>query len=77
MYRDYRRPPVVAQDALEVLNETLEGRGDTGIPKTEAKELLAADGDVPDDRIDYALDRLQQTGHIYYVEEKVKVTSTD
>jgi hypothetical protein len=71
-----RRIPPFAEDALGVLAETI-GNADDGIPKAEAKALLADDDRFTETDAEYALDVLQNRGHIYYVDEQVYITPTD
>ncbi len=71
-----RRLPPVAEDALEVLRETV-WDDDDGLPKEGAKAVLAADDRFTEGDAAYALDILQSRGHIYYVDERVYITPTD
>jgi enolase len=71
-----RRIPPFAEDALDVLNEAIGDAGD-GLRKDEAKALLADDDRFPETDAEYALDMLQNRGHIYYVDELVYITPTD
>ncbi len=73
-----RRLPPVAEDALDVLRDTVgDGDDDTGLPKDEAKSVLVADDGFTEDDAEYALDVLQNRGHIYYVNEHVRITPTE
>lgn len=76
MNSEYRLPPV-AEDALEVLNEHLPERSETELSKDEAETVLVADNRVPDAEVEYALEKLQSRGHIYYVDGQVRITPTD
>jgi hypothetical protein len=71
-----RRIPPFAEDALDVLNKAI-GDGGDGLPKSEAKALLADDDRFTETDAEYALDVLQNRGHIYYVDERVYITPTD
>ena len=75
MDRELRIPPF-AEDALAVLNEAV-GNADDGLSKGEAKALLADDDRFTETDAEYALDVLQNRGHIYYVDERVYITPTD
>jgi hypothetical protein len=78
MDRERRRIPPFAEDALDVLDEAV---GDTdagdGLPKDEAEALLADDDRFTETDAEYALDVLQNRGHIYYVDDRVRITPTD
>jgi hypothetical protein len=71
-----RRLPPVAEDALDVLNATVR-EDDDGLSKDEAKAVLVADDRFTEGDADYALDVLQNRGHIYCVNERVYITPTD
>ena len=71
-----RRIPPFAEDALAVLNETV-GNADDGLSKDDATALLADDDRFTETDAEYALDVLQNRGHIYYVDERVYITPTD
>ena len=71
-----RRIPPFAEDALAVLNEAV-GDADDGLSKDDAKVLLADDDRFTETDAEYALDVLQNRGHIYYVDEQVYITPTD
>jgi hypothetical protein len=71
-----RRLPPVAEEALDVLGETVED-DDDGIPKDEAKAVLVADDRFTEGDAEYALDVLENRGHIYYVDGRVRITPTD
>jgi hypothetical protein len=71
-----RRVPPFAEDALDVLNEAIGDAAD-GIPKAEAEGLLADDDRFTETDAEYALDVLQNRGHIYYVDGQVYITPTD
>jgi hypothetical protein len=71
-----RRLPPVAEDALDVLHETVSD-ADNGLPQDEAKAVLVADDRFTDGDAEYALDVLQNRGYIYYVNEQVYITPTD
>ena len=71
-----RRIPPFAEDALAVLNEAV-GNADDGLSKDDAKVLLADDDRFTETDAEYALDVLQNRGHIYYVDERVYITPTD
>ena len=71
-----RRIPPFAEDALDVLREAAEDRDDD-LPKDEAKALLADDERLTATDAEYALDLLQNRGHIYYVDDDVRITPTD
>ncbi len=75
MNRERRIPPF-AKDALDVLNETV-GDADDGLSQDDAKALLADDDRFTETDAEYALDVLQNRGHIYYVDEWVYITPTD
>jgi hypothetical protein len=76
-----RRLPPVAEDALDMLHEAVkDGDDNDGLPKDEAKAVLVADDQFPDDETGYALDVLhnrQNRGHIYSVDKRVSITPTD
>jgi hypothetical protein len=71
-----RRIPPFAEDALEVLRETVD-EDDEGLSKDEATTVLVADERFTDGDAGYALDVLQSRGYIYYVNEQVYITPTD
>ena len=71
-----RRIPAFAEDTLAVLNEAV-GDANDGLPKDEAEALLVADDRFTKVDAEYALDVLQNRGHIYYVDEQVYITPTD
>ena len=71
-----RRLPPVAEDALDVLRETV-GDNDDGFPKEETKAVFVADDQFTEGDAAYALDILQSRGHIYCVDEEVYITPTD
>jgi hypothetical protein len=70
------RLPPVAEDALDVLHETV-GDADDGLPHDEAKAELVADDQFTDGDAEYALDVLQNRGYIYSVDEQIYITPTD
>jgi hypothetical protein len=73
-----RRIPPFAEDGLDVLNEVIgETDDDDGLPIDDAKALLADDDRFTETDAEYALDVLQNRGHIYYVDERVYITPTD
>ena len=71
-----RRIPPFAEDALDVLCEAVEDRDDD-LLKDEAEALLADDERLTETDAEYALDLLQNRGHIYYVDDHVRITPTD
>ena len=71
-----RRIPPFAEDALGVLDEAIGDAGD-GLPKDEAEALLADDDRFTETDVEYALEVLQNRGHIYYVDDQVYITPTD
>lgn len=75
MNRERRIPPFV-EDALVILNEAV-GEANDGLPETEAKAVLVADGRFAEADAEYALDVLQSRGHIYYVDEQIYITPSD
>ena len=75
MNRERRIPPF-AEDALAVLNEAVEDEDD-GLSKGEAEAKLVTDDRFTEADAEYALDLLQNRGHIYYVDEQVYITPTD
>lgn len=75
MNRERRIPPFV-EDALVILNEAV-GEANDGLPETEAKAVLVADGRFTEADAEYALDVLQSRGHIYYVDEQIYITPSD
>ena len=75
-----RRIPPFAEDALEVLNEAAEDTDDAGgdgLPKDDAKAVLAADDRFTGADAERALDVLHNRGHIYYTDDRVRITPTD
>jgi hypothetical protein len=74
-----RRIPPFAEDALAVLNEAVGDTddGDNDLPEDKAKALLADDDRFTETDAEYALNVLQNRGHIYYVDEQVYITPTD
>ena len=74
-----RRIPPFAEDALEVLRESVEERGDEdeSLSKEQARSFLVADDRFIESDAEYALDVLQSRGHIYYVDERIYITPTD
>jgi hypothetical protein len=78
MDRERRRIPPFAEDALEVLGEAVrETDAGDGLPKDEAEALLADDDRFTETDAKHALDVLQNRGHIYYVDDRVRITPTD
>ena len=75
MDREHGFPPF-AEDALSVLKGALGDAGD-GLPKSEAKALLANDDRFSESDAAHALDMLQNHGRIYYADEQVYITPTD
>ena len=75
MSRERRIPPV-AEDALELLRESVADDGN-GMAKDEATGVLVADERFTDGDAEYALDVLQSRGYIYSVDEQVYITPTD
>ena len=71
-----RRIPPFAEDALDVLREAVEDMDDD-LMKDEAEALLADDERLTETDAEYALDLLQNRGHIYYVDDHVRITPTD
>lgn len=71
-----RRLPPVAEEALELLRETV-GDDDDDLGKDEAKAVLTADDRFTEGDAGYALELLQNRGYIYYVDEQVRITPTD
>ena len=71
-----RRIPPFAEDALDVLREAVEDRDDD-LLKDEAETLLADDERLTETDAEYALNLLQNRGHIYYVDDHVRITPTD
>jgi hypothetical protein len=71
-----RRILPFAEDALDVLDGAIDDTGD-GLPKDEAEALLADDDRFTETDAEYALDVLQNRGHVYYVDERVYITPTD
>jgi hypothetical protein len=71
-----RRLPPFAGDALAVLDEAV-GDADDGLPKDEAETVLVADDRFTEGDAEYALNVLQNRGHIYYVDEQVYITPTN
>ena len=71
-----RRIPSFAEDALDVLCEAVEDTDDD-LSKDEAEALLADDERLTETDAEYALDLLQNRGHIYYVDDHVRITPTD
>ena len=71
-----RRLPPFAEDALDVLREAV-GDAEDGLPKDEAEAVLVADDRFTEGDAEYALDLLQNRGHIYCVDERVYITPTD
>lgn len=71
-----RRLPPVAEDALNVLREAVED-SDDGLPQDEAIAVLIADDRFTESDAAYALDVLESRGHIYSVDDDVRITPTD
>jgi len=75
-----RRIPLLAEDALFVLDEVIgraDDNGDASLSKADAKAVLAEDDRFTQADAEYALDVLQSRGHIYYVDERVYITPTE
>ena len=72
-----RRIPPFAEDALFVLDEVITRADDRSVPKAAAEEILAADDRFTDADAEYALNVLQSRGHIYYVDDRVRITPDD
>ena len=75
-----RRIPLLAEDALFVLDEVIgraDDNGDASLSKTDAKAVLAEDDRFTEPDAEYALDVLQSRGHIYYVDERIYITPTE
>ena len=75
MNRERRIPPV-AEDALELLRESVADDG-SGLAKDEATGVLVADERFTEGDAEYVLDVLQSRGYIYSVDEQVRITPTD
>lgn len=75
MNRERRIPPF-AEDALDVLNETVSD-ADDGLSQDDAKALLADDDRFTESDAEYTLDVLQNRGRIYYVDKRVYITPSD
>ena len=73
---DERRVPPFAIEALDALREPV-AASDGGLPIEDAIELLAADERFTETDAEYALDVLQNRGHIYYVDDCVRITPDD
>lgn len=71
-----RRLPTVAEEALDVLRGAVED-DDDGLPKDGVKATLVADDRFTEGDAEYALDVLENRGHIYYVDDRVRLTPTD
>ena len=71
-----RRIPPVAEDALELLRESVADDG-SGLAKDEATGVLVADERFTEGDAEYVLDVLQSRGYIYSVDEQVRITPTD
>ncbi|WP_273837221.1 hypothetical protein [Halococcus sp. PRR34] len=78
MDRERRLPPF-ADDALTVLTEAVGDADDEsdGLPKAEAKALLADDDRYTESDAAHALEVLDDRGRIYYVNDRVRITPTD
>ncbi|EMA43589.1 MULTISPECIES: hypothetical protein [Halococcus] len=78
MDRERRLPPF-ADDALTVLTEAVGDRDSEsdGLPKDEAKALLADDDRFSESDAAHALDMLDNRGRIYYVDDRVRITPTE
>ena len=74
-----RRIPPFADDALTVLTEAIGNADDEsdGLPKNDAKALLADDDRYSESDAAHALDMLDNQGRIYYVDDRVRITPTD
>lgn len=71
-----RRLPPFAEDALVILREAA-GEADAGLPKPAAKARLADDDRFTEADAEHALELLQSRGHIYYVDDRVRITPID
>jgi hypothetical protein len=71
-----RRLPPVAENALDILRETVKDNDD-GLSKDEATAMLVADDRFTEGNAEYALDMLESRRHIYHVNEQAYITPTD
>jgi hypothetical protein len=71
-----RRIPPFAEDTFALLTEAAGGPGEE-LSEDEAVSVIAADErfDKPDAK--EALIQLESRGHIYYVDEAIRITPTD
>lgn len=77
MDRERRLPPF-AEDALAVLAEAIDdGDESDGLPKDDAKAVLADDDRYTESDAAHALDMLDNRGRIYYVNDRVRITPTE
>ncbi|EMA56285.1 hypothetical protein [Halococcus thailandensis] len=71
-----RRLPPFAEDTLALLTDAAGGSGGE-LPKGEALEVIRADERFGEADAQAALTELESRGHIYYVDETVRITPTD
>ncbi|GAA0474862.1 hypothetical protein MUK72_16815 (plasmid) [Halococcus dombrowskii] len=71
-----RRLPPFAEDTLALLTDAAGGSGEK-LAKDEALEVIRADERFGEADAQAALTELESRGHIYYVDEAVRITPTD
>jgi hypothetical protein len=71
-----RRIPPFAEDALALLTDAAGGTGEE-LPQDEAIGVIAADEQLGEADAEAALTELESRGHIYFVDEAVRITPTD
>ncbi|MGN8219748.1 hypothetical protein ACTG0T_15635 (plasmid) [Halococcus morrhuae DSM 1307] len=71
-----RRISPFAEDTLALLTDAAGGSGEK-LTKDEALEVIQADEHFGEADAQAALTELESCGHIYYVDETVRITPTD
>ena len=71
-----RRLPPFAEDTLTLLTDAAGGSGEK-LAKDEALDVIRADERFGEADAQAALTELESRGHIYYVDETVRITPTD
>jgi hypothetical protein len=71
-----RRISSFAEDALALLADAAGGTGEA-LPQDEALAVIAGDEQFGEADAEAALTELESRGHIYFIDEGVRITPTD
>lgn len=75
MSKNPRTPiPPRAKEALDILTDPIHDRGESGYPRTEARQLLCDDDTFDRARAEQAIHQLLMRGYLYEVDEQLFVT---